>query len=115
MRGRKRPVRGGAPAARVGVVDEVVVDEGGGMEDLQRSRGRDDLSGRGRRYASGALHCPPPGDAEPSAKSFSAVKSGRSGLDEKTRFGAEIGGCGSLRREEVVQTLGNRFNGIRGG
>ena len=58
---------------------------------------------------------PPARDAEPPAEALAAGQSSRRGLDEKPRFGAEIGRCGSLSREEVVQTLGNRFDRVRRG
>jgi len=108
-------MRGGAAASRVGVVDHVVVHERRSVEDLERGSGGDDLRWRRGRGPGHFLHCPPPGDAEPPAEALSTVQSRRSGLDEEPRFGSEIGRCGSLGREEVVQTLGNRFNGIRRG
>ena len=75
VRGLERAMRGGAAAARVGVVDHVVVHERGGVEDLERGRGGDDLRGRRRRGPRRLLHCPPPGDAEPPAEALSAVQS----------------------------------------
>ena len=60
MPGLERAVRGGAAAAGVGVVDEVVVDERGGVEHLERRGCRDDRLAERRRQgadaSSTALH-----------------------------------------------------------
>ena len=116
VRGLERAMRGGAAAARVGVVDHVVVHERGGVEDLERGRGGDDRPAGGAGAVRRLRHCPPPGDAEPPAEALSArPERVARGLDEERRFGPEIGRRGSLGREEVVQTLGNRFDGVRRG
>ena len=107
VRGLESAVRRGAPAARVGAVDDVVVHERGGVEDLQRRGCGDHLGGRHRGRAGGLLHRPPPGDAEPGTQALAAGEGRRSGFDEQTRLVAEPVGVRSLGREEIVESLGN--------
>ena len=40
------------------------------------------------------------------------MSGGRGGLDEQSRFGAEIGRDGALTYDEVVHSLGNRFDRV---
>ena len=72
MVGLERAVRRRAAAARVGVVDDVIVDERCGMEDLQRAGGGEDRLGRCRRSAPVFGDGPPAGDAEAGAQTLSA-------------------------------------------
>ena len=83
VRRLERAVRGGAAAAGVGVVDHVVVHERGGVEDLERGRGRDDRPGAAPARpdaSSTALH--PAMQNRPRSRLPPADR-GRSGLDEK--------------------------------
>ena len=60
-------------------------------------------------------HGPESGDAEAAAQALAAVQRVGGGVDEEGRFGAEIGRRVALSGDEVVQSLGNRLDGIRRG
>ena len=85
-----------------------------GRPRARRRRRRPSGGGAGavRAASSTALH---PAMQNRPRRRFPPSRARRSGLDEQPRFGPEIGRRGSLGREEVVQTLGNRFDGIRRG
>ena len=108
-------MRGGPAAAGVGVVDDVVVHERGRVEDLERGRGGHDgvreLAGRPRRPR--RPRASRRGRTVRAAAFRRATRRRR--FDEKGRFGAESAVSSPLTRDKVVQSLGNRFDRVRGG
>ncbi|GAA1844160.1 hypothetical protein GCM10009796_03350 [Microbacterium koreense] len=89
--------------------------ERGGVEHLEGCRCGDEVDRENIDGCRSSLHCPPPRDAEASAEALSSRQGIGAGIHEERRFGAEPGCRGSLRREEGVESLGNRFDGIRRG
>ncbi len=100
----------------VGPVDDVVVDERGGVEDLER-RGRGDHRVGGRRNPSACRgHSAPAGEAEAGPERLAPGRGGGSGIHESACFVAEAGGRVALRLEEPLDSLGNGDDRVvRGG
>ena len=98
---------GGAAAPRVGVVDDVVVHEGGGVEDLQCSRYREHVLGRRYSFAGVLANCAPPGKAEAGAQTLSAANGLGGGAVEEDRLIAEELDLGLPCCQEVLDSLRN--------
>ena len=115
MGGLQRSVCGGATAARVGVVDEVVVHQRGRLEDLQ---GCADIPQR-RRLLGGAVPDPgdglPPRVAEPGAQSLAADQRVRSGLEQARGVGSVVDRLIPHPVDEQAQTGGDGVGDEGGG
>ena len=84
VRALERAMRRGAAAAGVGVVDDVVVHERGGVEDLERGRrGHDGIGRRRRRRRDASATARQPAMQNRPRRRFPPVERGRRGLDEQ--------------------------------
>jgi hypothetical protein len=112
MGGLEGAMGGGTATASVGVVDDVVVHERSGVEDLE-SGCRSEHVIRGGEGGAGILaDGSPPREAEPRAKSLAAAHGVGGCLVQQDRFVPEQCRLGFPDREEVLDSLGNCRNRI---
>lgn len=100
-------VGGRTAAARVGVVDEIVVHEGGRVEDLERRRGGGDIVSRDGRGVIGLGDGAPSCETEAGSQSLASAERGRPGADEGDRLGSRSDPFTLASLDEPCQSLGN--------
>ena len=108
----ERPVRRGVTAPRVRVVDDVVVHQGCGVEDLERRGCRQHVLGHRAPGCRGVGDGAPSGDAEPGTEALPAGDGGGPGVDDEGRLVSPRVRIAALSRDERIQSLGNHLGEV---
>ncbi|MDQ0725054.1 hypothetical protein QFZ21_000054 [Microbacterium sp. W4I20] len=107
MGGLESPMSGGSAASGVGVVDEVVVHESGGLEDLECGADIPERVVLGGVAITESRDRAPSGMAEAGAKTLAADQRRRRRVEEGHRVGAVLAGFGAHPFEEALQARGD--------